>query len=97
MSTLTANITNVLVTEDTGVNIFVVKLQHPKAETVPTDTSIQAGVACQRYGVFMIPTTALSESVILKAKLDGVIYSTDTDQFSGTCAGDLITFSSEEE
>lgn len=95
MATLTATVTNAIREPESGAWAYILELNHPKAEAVPTPSSIEAGVACQSYGVFVIPSTAISSAIIVKAKLNGVMYATDTDNFGGVGAGDTINFEEE--
>lgn len=102
MATLTATFTNMLFTRpdrssDTDVvKIAILQLNDPKAEAIQTEECTSAGVAVQRYGVWMIPMTAFNETVKISARKDDKTYSTDLGMLDGVeLVGNTITFNEE--
>lgn len=56
-------------------------IEHGTPKLIQTETATAAGVACQPYGVVMIPPTAIESTFILSFELGGAIYDSTSQRW----------------
>ena len=71
-------------------------LQHTTFNFVQSDDLVKAGIAVQKYGAVIIPASATSQNVTLKAVVDGVGYTATTTISDASNVGDTVTLSKNE-
>ena len=79
-----------------GVNDSAGTLQHTTLNFVQSEELVNAGIAVQKYGAVIIPASAISENITLKAVVDGVGYTATTTISASSNAGDTVTLSKNE-
>lgn len=68
-------------------------LQHTALNFVQSEELVNAGIAVQKYGAVIIPASATSENITLKAVVDGVGYTATTTISASSNVGDTVTLS----
>lgn len=71
-------------------------LQHTTLNFVQSDDLVKAGIAVQKYGAVIIPASATSQNITLKAVVDGVGYTATTTISATSNVGDTVTLSKNE-
>ena len=71
-------------------------LQHTTLNFVQSEDLIKAGIAVQKYGAVIIPASATSQNITLKAVVDGVGYTATTTISDASNVGDTVTLSKNE-
>ena len=79
-----------------GVNDSAGTLQHTTLNFVQSEELVNAGIAVQKYGAVIIPASAISENITLKAVVDGVGYTATTTISASSNVGDTVTLSKNE-
>ena len=79
-----------------GVNDSAGTLQHTTLNFVQSEELVNAGIAVQKYGAVIIPASATSENITLKAVVDGVGYTATTTISASSNVGDTVTLSKNE-
>lgn len=68
-------------------------LKPHEVEFVQTQALTTAGIAVQRYGALIIPTSQASTAITLVCKVQGVTYTATTTITASSAAGDTVTVS----
>lgn len=96
--TITVNITGKDVSE--AVTIFTLNVQDDTATLAPnsvnfvqTKTLTTEGIAVQKYGAIVIPSTKKETAITLVADLDGTTYTGDTNITAASVVGDTVVLS----
>ena len=63
---------------------------------VQSEDLVKAGIAVQKYGAVIIPASATSQNITLKAVVDGVGYTATTTISDASNVGDTVTLSKNE-
>ena len=71
-------------------------LQHTTLNFVQSEDLVKAGIAVQKYGAVIIPASATSQNITLKAVVDGVGYTATTTISDASNVGDTVTLSKNE-
>ena len=71
-------------------------LQHTTLNFVQSEDLVKAGIAVQKYGAVIIPASATSKNITLKAVVDGVGYTATTTISDASNVGDTVTLSKNE-
>ena len=71
-------------------------LQHTTLNFVQSEELVNAGIAVQKYGAVIIPASATSENITLKAVVDGIGYTATTTISASSNVGDTVTLSKNE-
>ena len=79
-----------------AVNDSAGTLQHTTLNFVQSEELVNAGIAVQKYGAVIIPASAISENITLKAVVDGVGYTATTTISASSSVGDTVTLSKNE-
>lgn len=66
-------------------------LKPNNVQFLQTDDMIEAGIAVQKYGALIIPVSAASESITLKATVNGAGYTAGTAITAASDVGDTVT------
>ena len=90
-ATKTAKYTNNNITEEAGTSIRVYDPADPTLELIEGEAVIRLGVACQPYGVIMIPKGDPDFDLFATAR-DGKTYKTNTDAIYDLSIGQNLTF-----
>ena len=71
-------------------------LQHTTLNFVQSEDLVKAGIAVQKYGAVIIPASATSKNITLKAVVDGIGYTATTTISDASNVGDTVTLSKNE-
>ena len=71
-------------------------LQHTTLNFVQSEDLVKAGIAVRKYGAVIIPASATSKNITLKAVVDGVGYTATTTISDASNVGDTVTLSKNE-
>ena len=71
-------------------------LQHTTLNFVQSEDLVKEGIAVQKYGAVIIPASAMSKNITLKAVVDGVGYTATTTISDASNVGDTVTLSKNE-
>lgn len=87
----TAKYLNDIITEDAGTSIRIYNSNDPTLELIEGEHVITFGVACQPYGVIMIPSGNPDFDLYATAR-DGKTYKTNTDAIYDISIGQDLPF-----